>query len=454
MVLAADTIRRHHCLGCHARDGKNSPLGERIARWLGEDAELRALKGTLNPPDLTGVGDKLRPESLHQAIGGKAPVARPWLSPRMPVYSFAAGEAEAIAAWFRVRDQVSSAPSPSEPPTRSDPTVEEEAIRLVGRQGFGCVSCHVLAGKIPPGGEAETLGPDLALAHQRMTERYFLRWVSNPQRILPGTPMPQFLQPAPGHEGTLDDQLRRIWIGLGSPRLPELAAIGTRDVLRQKGDRAWVVRDMVVHPELPGNHLPRGLVIGLKGDDSLLFDTDRLSWVAWWRGGFLNRTKSGRLWEWHPEGTFLWKAPARDSPLVFVDRQGESTPPREVRERFGRFDRLEFQGSGVLLRYSLHGPTGALIEVQERLVPIANGCRREVRVAGVPDGWRPVIRLSWAEGTRLGDSPLSWNSEAGRVVLRTDSLVTSPSPTLRFFSMRASAPQEFEATQELVVEGP
>ncbi len=226
----------------------------------------------------------------------------------MPVFAFESGEAESIAAFLRGHDGMSADPGHSfraEPELHPELAAAEKAAGLIGQRGFGCASCHVLAGKIPPGGEPETLGPDLALAHRRMSRRYFRRWIADPQRIIPGTPMPQFLQPVATQPGTLDQQLGAIWSVLGREDLEQLASFGTREIRRPSADRAEVVRDMVL---VPGqnesiHYYPRGLAIGFANGQSLLFDTDRLSWVAWWHRGFLYRTKSGRLWEWHPEGS-------------------------------------------------------------------------------------------------------------------------------------------------------
>src|SRR4029077_3474889 len=102
---------------------------------------------------------------------------------------------------------------------------------------------------------------------------------------------------------------------------------------------------------------PRAVAIGLKNDHALLFDTDRLTWLAAWHRGFLSRTKSGRLWEWHPEGARLWLAARRQPPLVFVDSTGKAVLPGAVRDRFGRFDELDFDGSDVRLTYELNAPT-------------------------------------------------------------------------------------------------
>ncbi len=338
----------------------------------------------------------------------------------MPAFAFDPGEADAIVAAFQAHDRMGTPPDPSTGPTHPDAATFERAALLIGQRGFGCVSCHVLAGRIPPGGEPETLGPDLSLAHRRMTERYFDRWISNPQRIIPGTPMPQFVQPVATAPGTLDDQLAAIWQLLGSTRVAEAAATGTREVLKRQGDRALVVRDMVILPGAPGTeYTPRGLAIGLKNGHSLLFDTDRLTWLSWWRGGFLYRTKSGRLWEWHPDGDRLWLAPTRGAPIAFLGPDGKVVPPDEIRGRFGSFAELDFEGPGVALSYTLHGPSGSKVRVSERIQPTRDGWERKVEVSDVPEGVRPALVERPPDAADGGAAGLwSWTVGKARLTLQ------------------------------------
>jgi mono/diheme cytochrome c family protein len=423
-TVAEDTIRRLGCFGCHARGGQGGTfLGAQIADALGSDPALGGLKVTLTPPDLSAVGDKLRPEFLALAVRGQAPAARPWLSVRMPAFVFGQGEAESIARYFERHDrfEARAAEITSAAPLHPDNRAFDAAARLIGQRGFGCVNCHVLAGKVPPGGEAETLGPDLALAHRRMTNTYFRRWIANPQRILPGTPMPQFLQPVATLPGTLDEELDAIWNALTSERATELATAGTRALLAQQGERASVVRDMVVFPESPASpYTPRGLAIGLKGGHSVLFDTDRIAWLAWWHGDFLTRTKSGRLWEWHPAGPLIWTAPERGSPILFIDAQGVVLPPGELRERFGSFDAVEFTRRGVKLNYTLHGPASQAVRVIEEIEPIESGWERRIAVENVPDGYRPALVERAPTGTERahGGTALVW--KAGERMVRLE----------------------------------
>jgi hypothetical protein len=338
----------------------------------------------------------------------------------MPAFRFEAGEAEAIVEEFRAHDRMkleADGPSPARP-TPLDPSTSERAVRVMGQRGFGCVSCHVVAGRLPPGAEPETLGPDLALSHRRMTERYFRRWLSDPQRIIVGTPMPQFLKPIAGEPASLDDQLSSIWQLIGGGSLAEELASGTREVLRRTGERATVVRDMVLLPDGPDTpYNPRAVVVGLKNDFTLLFDADRLSWLAWWRGGFLSRTKSGRLWEWHPEGERLWTATSRRSPIVFLAADGSIQAPDLVRDRFGSFRELEFIRAGVRLRYDLKLAGGGRASVTELIEPIEKGWRRALHVTGAPKGSRPAIVLDAPALASQDDAGVSWNLGADRLTI-------------------------------------
>ncbi|MFO0953563.1 MAG: c-type cytochrome [Isosphaeraceae bacterium] len=411
-----DTIRRRNCLGCHARDAQGGEaLAARLAALLAEDPALGGLKGTLTPPNLSAVGDKLRPDYLAKAVRAEAPQARPWLSVRMPSFPFEPGEDAGIVDALR-RHDASLAETPAASTPVADRKAAEVGAQLVGQKGFGCLSCHVLEGRIPPGGEPETLGPDLSLAHARMTERYFKRWLSDPQRIIAGTPMPQFVKPVstPGAPASLEGQLRAVWGLLGSPALPEVAAAGTREVLRREGPRALVVRDMMLVPGAPGTqYTPRGIAFGFENDCSLLFDADRLTWLAAWRGGFAYRTKSGRLWEWHPDGRPVWTTPRRLAPLAFLGSDGRLAWPEEVRERFGSFRSLDFEGNGVRLSYRLNRAGSTPCEVTESVRPAGRGWERLVKVEGLPDGVRTLLVEPLPADARPGSGPGTWQWSAG-----------------------------------------
>jgi hypothetical protein len=148
---------------------------------------------------------------------------------------------------------------------------------------------------------------------------------------------------------------------------------------------------MIVPEEAPQEYYPRGLAIGLKGDRSLLFDADRLSWIQWWDEGYLSRTKEGRLWEWHPEGRNLWVTREELPPVLLRQADGRLMLPDLRRERFGTFVELTFEENGVRLQYELNLPDQSTLPVAEVIEPTPDGWIRRVEIENVPDEMTPVI---------------------------------------------------------------
>ena len=218
---------------------------------------------------------------------------------------------------------------------------------------------------------------------------------------------------------------------------------------------------MVVAPDLPGTPFtPRGLAIGLSNGQSLLFDADRLSWIAWWQEGFLARTKVGRLWEWHPDGERLWTAPARRPPIVFLGRDGSIVAPTEIRERFGSFSGVDFEGPDVSLTYRLNGPQGARVTVRERIRPLPEGWERSIHATGIPAGsFRPLVVEYPPPASAATDEPptLRWAASDSRVTLHLDGseaprLTLPGEPDARLVPMTPADGGGFTARVRLSVE--
>src|SRR5262249_50805855 len=115
--------------------------------------------------------------------------------------------------------------------TEPDETVYKSALsapvidagkHLVGKNAFGCISCHDLAG-IPNTG---TRGPDLAYMNQRVRYDWYLRWLSEAQRMQPGTRMPTVFLDGKTQlgnvlDGKADSQADAMWAYLSlGPTLP------------------------------------------------------------------------------------------------------------------------------------------------------------------------------------------------------------------------------------------
>src|SRR5581483_7586532 len=182
--------------------------------------------------------------------------------------------------------------------------------QLVGKGGFGCISCHDFAGTPNTG----TRGPDLTLAASRLRYDWYERWLEQPQRMQPGTRMPQVFTDGKSTITTLlgghaDAQADAMWAycALGASLPPpdglEPPARALAVVVR---DRPVVLRTFM--PDA-GN---RAIAVGYPGGLSVAFDaaTGRLAYV--WSGNFLD---AAPVWTGRggnparPLGPRFWTAP-------------------------------------------------------------------------------------------------------------------------------------------------
>jgi mono/diheme cytochrome c family protein len=162
-------------------------------------------------PDLTWIGEKLRPDYLATFIAGHAKdKPRPWIVARMPGF---AAYAEPLAKGLGLGTGFDK-PLPASPPDAEKVKAGETLIGENG--GFNCIQCHTL-GDRPATAVFEAPGPNLALTPLRLRAEYFHRWVLAPTRIDPETKMPRFADEAGKTPltdffgGKADEQFDAIW---------------------------------------------------------------------------------------------------------------------------------------------------------------------------------------------------------------------------------------------------
>ncbi|HEV3443216.1 MAG TPA: hypothetical protein VG099_01170, partial [Gemmataceae bacterium] len=271
-------LERFNCLACHARDGAGgltAALTDQLRR-----VEKAENSEAITPPPLTGVAHKLRTSWMKQVLTQGAR-ARPWMGLCMPQFG------EANVGWL---PEALAALEGAEPDSRihKEPITAEKVLagkQLVGKGGFGCISCHDIAG-IPNTG---TRGPDLASMYQRVRHDWYRSWLEQAQRMQPGTRMPTIF--AEGKSllpkilgGNADAQAEAIWayLSLGKTLpLPEGLEPPPGLVLSVKN------RPILLRTFMP-DASPRALAVGFPGGISVAFDltTCRLAYA--WSGAFLD----------------------------------------------------------------------------------------------------------------------------------------------------------------------
>ena len=215
--FAERQIKNLRCTACHARDGQQSvwsQLEEEIVA-LQSGAPLEEGEGkpihTTALPDLTWIGEKLRPDYMATFIAGHAKdKPRPWIVARMPGFAaYAEPLAEGLAHGHGFHK-----PLPASPPDAEKVKAGETLIGENG--GFNCIQCHTLGDRAATA-VFEAPGPNLALTPLRLRAEYYHRWVLAPTRIDPETKMPRFADEegktplADFFGGKADEQFDAIW---------------------------------------------------------------------------------------------------------------------------------------------------------------------------------------------------------------------------------------------------
>ncbi|MFO0807303.1 MAG: c-type cytochrome [Gemmataceae bacterium] len=296
-------LRRFNCLACHQRDGEGGlslSLVEEMRKYeKAENAEA------VVPPPLTGVGHKLLTPWMRQMLtDGKR--ARPWMALRMPQYG-----KQHVGLLPELLAALEGVAPATVPHAVAFATQKIEAGRgLVGKAGLGCISCHDFA-SIPNSG---TRGPDLTISGQRLRYDWYRRWLEQPQRMQPGTRMPQVFSEGKSSlitvfGGDQERQSEAMWaycsLGPNAP-LPDGLDL-PKGLAVTVGSKPVVLRTFM--PDAGS----RAIAVGYPGGVSAVFDaaTGRLAYA--WTGNFLDAAPVWAGRGGNPAkalGPRFWDAPA------------------------------------------------------------------------------------------------------------------------------------------------
>ncbi|MDP3070923.1 MAG: c-type cytochrome [Opitutaceae bacterium] len=265
------TLAALNCVACHERAGQGGPDAARRPYFLGD----HNLGDTGRfPPPLTGIGRKLQPEWLAEAMAGKRR-ERPYLATQMPVYGAAVANLPRLLATCDARQETAL------------PAGDVAAGRkLLGTHGgVSCITCHRW-------GERASLGIhalDISNLALRLQPGWLRDYLINPGAHRPGTLMPSFWPEGKAAnrevlDGDTDRQIASIIaFARDGKGLPEgFPATSTREFELVPGARPIVLRTFMAEV---GTH---AILVGFPAGVHLAYDGRNGRPALIWKGRFFD----------------------------------------------------------------------------------------------------------------------------------------------------------------------
>jgi cytochrome c2 len=273
-----------NCYACHQRGELGGPSTYR-QQFFGTIGEVDMGDEGRFPPNLSGVGAKLKPEWLNKVLNEGASV-RPYMATRMP--SFGAANLKGLAEAFVTAD------APAESGSHEVISLDDAKYgrKLVGVGGMACITCHTF-GKF---GSLGIPALDLTTADDRLNKDWFVRYLKDPSSLRPGTRMPSFWPEGVSvnrdvFDGDTQRQIDAIWsyLNLADDNNPPTGLIQGQKEIVAEGE-ATIYRNFI---EGAGS---RAIGVGYPEKANLAFDANQMRVAMLWQGPFIDgaRHSSGR----------------------------------------------------------------------------------------------------------------------------------------------------------------
>jgi hypothetical protein len=296
-----------NCYACHQRDGRGGvdpnksvdldddgipdrdPVSELLSPlFVGTTPEMGD-EGRL-PPRLDGVGAKLTEAYLKQVLerGSKD---RPYVKTLMP--SFGGGNVRHLAPLLAEID----APITDKLAALDEPAYRAKADgrMLVGTKGFGCVKCHQFNKQKAEGIQ----GIDMTIMTRRLRPEWFVKYVSDPQSLRPGTRMPTIFPEGKTplkqvQHGDPDKQVAAMWSFLtDGDKAAVPVGVGGQPI------ELVAEREPVIYRNFIEGAGPRGIGVGYPEHVNLALDANDLRPALIWHGAFID---AARHWNGRGQG--------------------------------------------------------------------------------------------------------------------------------------------------------
>ena len=301
-----ERLARAGCAKCHQRDTDRAPPVEEIGSTLG-GAFLQETPFQ-RTPRLTNAHQKYTRAYLAASVReGVAPLRTSRFTYRMPVFG---ADADVLLQAIAEADGELVTEADPQEPVITDPTLGTlHGSRLAGFQGYSCASCHVWNGRLIGSPDPAATGPDLTRTAGRIRRDWFDRYLENPMRFHPGTPMPGVFPH--GKQATLTTvldgdpakQKEALWAYLSkgkdapSPAAPPAVPVEPP----AKGEEVLVAQIPI---RLPDGKAAVEAICVLTSDNFLLvYDLGEGRPVALYSGGQITRNVQGRIRQFFATGS-------------------------------------------------------------------------------------------------------------------------------------------------------
>lgn len=383
-------LDRAGCVRCHQRDSDRPPPIEEIGSTLG-GAFLQELPFQ-RTPRLTNPHQKyLRSHLLSAVREGVSGVRSGGYSYRMPAFG---AEAETLVQALAEADGELPAQADPPPTAVADPTVGTlHGPSLAGFQGYACISCHVWNGHLLAPTDPGNIAPDLVRTEGRLRRDWFDRFLDNPLRLAPNTPMPGIFQP--GKQALLGNildgdparQKEALWSYFAQGKIaPPPKAPPPFPIAAPAAQAPPVVAQIPIR--LPDKTVVESLSILSHQHDLLIYDLGTGSLHSIFVGGQILRNVQGRIRQFLAAGTPAAN-PLVAQPAWQLVRGGKPEAPGE-RTLLG-YDCLP---DGARLHWRLRFASGT-VAVDEAIQMPRGGERlltRTLRLTDIPEGGAIELR--------------------------------------------------------------
>lgn len=279
------TMTALNCFACHVRGELGGPSSYR-KQYFQTNGEADLGDEGRFPPDLSGVGQKLKRKWLLEVLEDGASV-RPYMASRMPI--FGAKNIQGLADHLIAVDQTGKQDATQEKISLED---AKYGRKLVGVGGMACITCHTF-GKF---GSLGIPALDLTSAGKRLQKDWFVRYLKDPGSLRPGTRMPSFWPDGESvnkdvFDGDTQRQIDAIWsyLNIADDNNPPTGLIqGQKEIIAEK--EAVMYRNFI---EGAG---PRAIGVGYPEKANIAFDANQMRLAMIWQGPFIDgaRHSSGR----------------------------------------------------------------------------------------------------------------------------------------------------------------